>query len=190
MTSTRRQTPIPRRRAINKVAETGSESVFESLFERHWESICRALYRLLGDWDEAEDLALETFLQFYRRPPPDRSNPAGWLYQVATNLGFNTLRARKRRQRYEQQAGEQVVQDTAPPDPAMAVERSEDRERVRQALQAMKPRAARILILRYSGLTYAEIAAALEIAPGSVGTLLARAEQEFEDGFKKDVFQS
>jgi len=188
MSSTRRQTPIPRRRAVNpdfeSEVETDSHAAFESIFEQHWEPICRALYRLLGDWDEAEDLALETFLQFYRRPPADRSSPAGWLYRVATNLGFNALRARKRRQRYEQQAGEQVMQAAAPADPAADVERGEDRARVRQALQSIKPRSARILLLRYSGLAYAEIAAALEIAPGSVGTLLARAEREFEEAFR------
>jgi RNA polymerase sigma-70 factor (ECF subfamily) len=55
---------------------------------------------------------------------------------------------------------------------------------VRAALLAIKPRSARILLLRYSGLSYAEIAAALEIAQGSVGTLLARAEKEFEEVFE------
>jgi RNA polymerase sigma-70 factor (ECF subfamily) len=44
----------------------------------------------------------------------------------------------------------------------------------------MKPRSASLLILRQSGMTYAEIADALDLAPGSIGTLLARAEREFE----------
>jgi RNA polymerase sigma-70 factor (ECF subfamily) len=50
-------------------------------------------------------------------------------------------------------------------------------------LTQLKPRSAELLILRYSGLAYKEIAATLEIAPASVGTLLARAEKEFEDVF-------
>jgi RNA polymerase sigma-70 factor (ECF subfamily) len=44
----------------------------------------------------------------------------------------------------------------------------------------MPPREAQLLVLHHAGLTYKEIAAALEVAPGSVGTLLARAEAEFE----------
>jgi RNA polymerase sigma-70 factor (ECF subfamily) len=44
----------------------------------------------------------------------------------------------------------------------------------------MKPRSAKILVLRHSGLTYAEIAAAIKISPNSVGKLLSRAEKDFE----------
>jgi RNA polymerase sigma-70 factor (ECF subfamily) len=50
----------------------------------------------------------------------------------------------------------------------------------------MKPREAQLLILKHSGCSYAEIAAALRIAPGSVGTLLTRAEQVFEQRYRKE----
>ena len=70
-------------------------------------------------------------------------------------------------------------------DPAQQVEKTQDRQQVRMALARMKPRSARLLLLRHSGLSYAEIAAALEIAPGSVGTLLARAEDEFEREYRR-----
>jgi RNA polymerase sigma-70 factor (ECF subfamily) len=49
----------------------------------------------------------------------------------------------------------------------------------------MKPRSAMLLLLRQSGLSYREIASALEIAPGSVGTLLARAEKEFRKKYRQ-----
>ncbi len=51
---------------------------------------------------------------------------------------------------------------------------------MRAALRQMPPREAQLLVLRYSGLAYKDIAAALGVAPGSVGALLARAEKEFE----------
>ena len=73
-----------------------------------------------------------------------------------------------------------ALEGNAIPDPATALERRQERGQVRQTLSAMKPRAAQILILRYSGLSYAEMAAALGVKPSSVGTLLARAEREFE----------
>ena len=55
---------------------------------------------------------------------------------------------------------------------------------MQRVLAQMKPRSAQILILRYSGLSYAEIAEAVGVAAGSVGTLLARAEEEFEERYR------
>ena len=78
---------------------------FEVLFQEHWNRLCGVLFRLVGDWDEAQDLALDTYEQLYRRPPKDDTNLSGWLYRVATNRGLNALRARGRRARYEQKAG-------------------------------------------------------------------------------------
>jgi RNA polymerase sigma-70 factor, ECF subfamily len=158
---------------------------FEELFNQHWGPLCRILCQFTGDEAEAEDLALEALLQLYHRPPADPSNLSGWLYRVATNLGLNALRARKRRERYETEAGDLALRATNPDDPAISLEQQLERQRVRNTLQAIKPRSAQILILRHSGLAYAEIATALGIAPGSVGTLLVRAEKEFERAFEK-----
>jgi RNA polymerase sigma-70 factor (ECF subfamily) len=175
----------PSRRPLSPVKSPASDVDFETLFNLHWEPLCRTLFRLLGDWDEAEDLALEAFLQYHRRPPLDDTNRIGWLYRVATNLGFNALRARKRRRQYEDQAGLHMLEQNSSVDPAQDLERRLEQQRVRRTLQSIKPRSARILLLRYSGLSYAEIAAALELSAGSVGTLLARAEKEFEESFEK-----
>lgn len=155
---------------------------FDDLFQEHWSRVCRVIFRLVGDWDEAEDLAIDTFWRWYKNPPARQDNPGGWLYRVATNLGLNALRANKRRQHYEQQAGIQRLEQAAGDTAAVAAQALE-RQRVRTALARMKPRSAQLLILRHSGQTYAEIAAAIGVAPGSVGTLLARAEQEFETTF-------
>jgi RNA polymerase sigma-70 factor (ECF subfamily) len=155
------------------------------LFQENWTKVCGVLYRLVGDRDEAEDLALDAFLQLYRRPPADGANLGGWLYRVATRLGFNALRARRRRQRYEEEAGYQALADNPAWDPAVIIEQAQERQRVRQTLDRMKPRSAELLVLRASGLSYAEIAAALEVAPNSIGTLLARAELEFEQHYLK-----
>lgn len=163
----------------------GENPAFEALFHQHWERLCRVLYSILGDWDDAEDLALETFVQLHRQPPAESQRLGGWLYRVATNKALNALRARKRRQRYEQQAGEMALASDAPEDPAAIVEQAQDRQRVRAALSAIKPRSAQMLILRHSGMSYAEIAAALKVSPASVGALLARAEKQFEQAYQR-----
>jgi RNA polymerase sigma-70 factor (ECF subfamily) len=61
---------------------------------------------------------------------------------------------------------------------------AERQARVREALAALKPRDAQLLLLRSGDLSYREIAAALGVAAGSVGTLLARAEAGFEREYR------
>ena len=169
----------------NKVTLQASREAtdFEALFQEHWNRVCGILFRLVGDWDEAQDLALDTYEQLYRRPPKDDTNLSGWLYRVATNRGLNALRARERRARYEQKAGRLAVEEDQPEDPADVLERKQEQAQVRITLGLMKPRSAQLLVLRHSGLSYAEIASAIEVSPNSVGTLLARAEREFEEQY-------
>ena len=169
----------------NKVTLQASREAtdFEVLFQEHWNRVCGILFRLVGDWDEAQDLALDTFERLYRRPPKDDTNLSGWLYRVATNRGLNALRARERRAQYEQKAGSLTLEEDQPEDPADILERKQEQARVRTILGLMKPRSVQLLILRHSGLSYAEIASALEVSPNSVGTLLVRAEREFEEQY-------
>lgn len=174
----------------NKLASKNAQDAaawLEDIFQEHWPRVYGLLFRLVGDRAEAEDLALEAFWRLHRRNQPfDRDHHlSGWLYRVATNLGYNALRARKRRVRYEQEAGRQALDFDTALDPEVETERAEKRRKVRQALSQMKPRSAELLVLRHSGLSYAEVAEALGISPGSVGTLLARAEKEFIDRYEK-----
>jgi len=172
---------------IKRSSAQASEGVaeFESTFQEHWPRVYGVLFRLVGDHAEAEDLALEVFWRLYRQSRQASDNLGGWLYRVAMNLGFNALRTQKRRARYEEQAGRLMSASTTSPDPAEAAERTDQRRRVRAVLAQMQPRAAKVLILRFSGFTYAEIAAAIGVAPNSIGTLLARAEGEFENIYRK-----
>lgn len=154
-------------------------AAFEAVFLQYYTRVYTVLFRLVGDQAEAEDLTLETFWKLWQQPPTRADNLAGWLYRVATRLGYNTLRAAKRRGRYEAAAWD-ALDPTALPDPADEAERGVERARVRVTLGRMPERDAQLLVLRYSGLSYREIAAALGVSPNSVGTLLARAEAEFE----------
>jgi RNA polymerase sigma-70 factor (ECF subfamily) len=160
---------------------TGNSASFDTLFDAHWERVYRLLLRVVGDAATADELALDVFWQLYRTPPQAADSDAlsGWLYRVALRRGYNALRAAKRREAYEQAASAELAPERAAT-PDKDAERRFEQEQVRAVLAQMKPRSAELLSLRYSGLSYREIAAALELAPGSVGTLLARAEQEFE----------
>ena len=171
-----------------KATETAREEAteFEALFMEHWAPVYRLLRRLVGDPSEAEDLALETFLRLHhnRRAHEHGFNVGGWLYRVATNLGLHSIRGWKRRERYEQAAGRYALESQADDSPVEILAQEEERQRVRQALRRMNERQSRLLILRHSGLSYKEIAAALGIAPASIGPLLVRAEREFEKRYR------
>jgi RNA polymerase sigma-70 factor (ECF subfamily) len=166
-------------------AEPGSAG-FEALFQAHWPLVHRVLRRLVGDSAEAEDLALEAFLRLYRHTQsrPDLQNAGGWLYQVATRLGLNAIRARKRREQYELTAGREALEAAPQLSPADILAQAEERRQVRLVLSRMNERQSQLLILRHSGLSYKDIAAALDLAPASIGPLLVRAEREFEKRYR------
>lgn len=159
---------------------------FEALFMRHYPRVCGVLRRLVGRPDEAEELASEAFIRLWRDQDQVEGKPEAWLYRVAVNLGYNALRAGRRRERYEVEAGTQALEDRQNDDPPAAFERAEQIEQVRETLRRMAPRQAQILALRHAGLSYKELAGALGVAVGSVGTLLARAEAEFETLFRTE----
>jgi len=159
---------------------------FETLFLRHYGRVFGILRRLLGAEEAAEDAAQEVFLRLYRQeaPPTDDTGLSRWLARVATNVGLNLLRTdRRQRERLQRNASLERVEERGREeyqDPAREAISQEETALVGALLDGMSERARNILILRNSGLAYAEIADALGVAPGSVGTLLARAEREFK----------
>jgi RNA polymerase sigma-70 factor (ECF subfamily) len=161
----------------------GDIASFETLFYRHYDRIYGLLFRLLGNRVEAEDVTQEVFLKLYRQPLKKRlagkqeHNVSAWLYRVATNMGYNHIRGRKRRW----QRNVLLVPDStdALPDPAETAVQKETRLRVRAALSKLPERETQLLLLRQMGFSYAELAEACDVAPGSVGTLLSRAANAF-----------
>ncbi len=155
-------------------AQRGDRAAYEALFTRHYERVYRASYALVRSPDLADDAAQEAFLALYARAPRlDRDGALiGWLCRVALNCSLNMLRGDRRAQ-----ARAARMADVGQPEPIDGVLREEEHAMVRAALAQLPERQAQILALRQAGLSYAAIAAALEVAPGSVGTLLARAER-------------
>jgi RNA polymerase sigma-70 factor (ECF subfamily) len=147
---------------------------FERLFLTEYGRVVAVAYRVLADRGEAEDVAQEVFIDFHRRHPADADFAAAWLHRAAAHAALNRIRSRKRRERREQ-AGS-GVDVTALADPEREVELREQSRQVRDALRRLPKKAASVLALRYSGLSYVEVAAALGVGTGQIGTLLRRAE--------------
>jgi RNA polymerase sigma-70 factor (ECF subfamily) len=152
---------------------------FESAFHAHYGRIARVIARVIRDPGRAEELAVEVLWKFWRTPRAHGDQAGGWLYRTAVRVSLNELRRKTRSSRHES------LSDTTPgaPDPEQVRAAREEQEQVRQVLAALDPRQAELLLLRSSGLSYEEVAAALEMNPASVGTLLSRAQQAFRKEF-------
>lgn len=143
------------------------------VFRRDYRAVVGVAARVLGSGDSAEDVAQEVFLSFGRSAVP-ADEARGWLSVAAAHTALNLLRSGRRRADRETTVaaqGEAVVGDVA----EVVVSR-EERARVRAALARLPHRQAVALVLRHSGLSYADVAAALDVSPTSVGTTVRRAE--------------
>ena len=158
--------------------DTGVAGAFDLLFAREYPAVVRIAYRVLADAHEAEDVAQEVFVSFHRRHPPDAPWAAAWLHAAAAHTALNAVRSRRRRVRREEEQGHSALclDDGQTDDPAQTLETGELRREVQAALARLPEKSATVLTLRYSGLSYAEVAAALGVQIGQVGTLLKRAE--------------
>lgn len=172
---------VAERLRLGTVPGEGMPPAFEDLFRREYPRVVAIARRVVADGDEAEDVAQDVFVSFYRRHPAEAQYAAPWLYAAAAHTALNVLRSRERRGKRD--AVEALRRDARSPDPAEAAETAETRSEVRAALTRLPERSAALLVLRYSGLSYEEIAAALGLRQSSIGTLLRRAE----DAFRKEI---
>ncbi|MFI7599953.1 sigma-70 family RNA polymerase sigma factor [Actinoplanes sp. NPDC049681] len=150
----------------------GVRADLETVFRYAYPRVVGVAARVLGSRDEAEDVAQEVFLTFGRSAVPT-GEAMGWLSVAAAHTALNHLRSGRRRAAREEYVRER---DAVAADVADAVVTLDERRRVRAALARLPRRQAVALVLRHSGLSYAEVAAALGLSPGSVGTVVRRAE--------------
>ena len=172
----------------------GDTASYETLFYRHYDRVYGLLFRLVGSRGEAEDLTQEAFLKLYRHAYAKRplgknpfnagqeQNISAWLYRVATNLGYDALRGRRRRWQRDRLL---LPDPQGSPGAESEVERREEQAAVRAVLARLPQRQVQLLLLRQMDFSYAECAAVCDVAPGSVGTLLARAARDFRKAFEE-----
>lgn len=164
-------------------SEHWDEADFRAVFLQQYARIVAILVRLLGDRSPAEEAANDAFWRLYRQPALQiDGNVGGWLYRTATNLGIDALRAAGRRRQHEEAAG-RITKEATSAAPLDDLLRDEKCRRVRAVLASIKPAQAQLLILRASGLSYKELAEALEVKMSGIGTMLNRAEEEFRNRY-------
>ena len=151
-----------------------SFSGFERFFREQYPVVVRIAFGVTGDAQAAQDVAQDVFVAAFSRfpDPGDGEHACAWVRVAAAHTALNAIRGERRRQRRQQLSGIQV----AAAGPEEKVLERESRAEVRRALARLPRRSATVLVLRHNGLSYAEVAEAMNVTVGQVGTMLRRAE--------------
>lgn len=160
----------------------------ERLFRSYHATLVRYLTRRLGDRDWAEEVAQETFVRALRQDT--LTNERAWLFTVANNLVRDDARRSARQRQHlvllrDEQTAEAAMNEVADDDDdAPTASRARETALARKAVDALAERDRMALLLREEGLDYGEIAEALELSVGSVGTTLSRARRRLVDAYE------
>jgi RNA polymerase sigma-70 factor, ECF subfamily len=164
-----------------------SAEAFEELMLRYQGRLVTILEHLVGDRDQAEDLAQEVFLRVYRarKRYTAAAKFSTWLFTIANNIASNAMRTRFRRREVglggpdNSSVGnpwDRVVQASSSQMPVRRLDKAEMRDIVRLALAALNERQRlAVLLSKFEGMSYADIAQTMELSPQAVKSLLARA---------------
>jgi len=152
---------------------------FDQTFDELYPPLVRYCHRLTGDRDAAEDTAQEALVRLYTHKV-EGPTPAlrVWLFKTATHIVRDRYRVDENRRRLLEV---NPVTPGAVEDPERRLERITDQARAREALEQLGERDREMLLMRYEGFSYKEIAEMVNVAATSVGTLLARAERRLLD---------
>ena len=168
-----------------RAAQRGDDSAFEELVRTYEKRVYHLALRMCGNVDDAYEVAQEAFLSAWKGMRFFRgdSSFSTWLYRLTSNAAIDFLRRQRR------QGGSDGVslddEDTflevadPAPSPHQQAERLELRDALARGLNALSPEHRQVLLLReLQGLTYEEIAAALELDLGTVKSRIARAREK------------
>ena len=172
----------------------GSAAAFEALVEKHQKRLVMVLEHLVSDRTQAEDLAQDVFLRVYRareRYVPTAKFPT-WLYTITHNVASNSIRKSSRRKEINlvtSPSGSMPVRplDTMAKDksnlmPTRLADQKEMEMVIREAIQSLGPRQRMAMLLsKYEGMSYNEIAESMELTTQAVKSLLSRARGNLKE---------
>ena len=175
--------------------QAGDQAAFQELFRKFSPRILKFARRLVGNDARAEEVTQDVFVQVFRfrdRYRPE-SRLSAWLFTITTNFCLNELRRPERRLRvdlWDDRGNEERAEGPALPDPDAVTpeEGASSRELAQQldaAIAALPPKQrAAILLSRFDGLNYQDVAAALGCTEGAVKALVFRATQSLKQTLK------
>ena len=158
--------------ALVRRAQAGDRAAFRSLYQAYQDRVFATAYRIAGDREVAADLTQEVFVKVFEELPGFRfgSRFSTWLYRVAANHAINKASETARHARLNERVARERP-STAPATPPVH-DRFAD-ERIQRALDGLSVKLRVVTVLRYlEGLSYEEIAEALELSVGTVKSRL------------------
>jgi RNA polymerase sigma-70 factor (ECF subfamily) len=172
-------------RELTLAFQAGRSDAYDSIHERYVARVSALCRRMLGNQHDAQEATQETFVRVYQALGRfnGRYQLGAWIVRIATNVCLDHLRSRRRNP--SDSVSEEILElepcPTAEGDPeGLSIRRSEGR-RVRKVLASMPPMHRAALVLRdFEGLSYSEIAVALDISDVQVKALIHRARQRFK----------
>jgi len=182
--------------ALLEATRDGDEDAFAILVGRYRNQITNYIYRMLNDYDEAVDLAQETFVRVFGAADRYQTNFAfsTYIYRIATNLAISELRKRKRRKLFSltglfQSKDGDLDVEFNPPDERplidVAMVDEERRSAVSRAISTLPEKYRAPLVLRdVEGKAYEEIAQILDMNEGTVKSRISRARGLLKDKLK------
>jgi RNA polymerase sigma-70 factor, ECF subfamily len=173
----------------------GHDPALNDLMARHARPVFQFLCRMLGDEEDANDLAQETFVRVYQHRASFRPGAkfTTWLYTIAANLARNHHRWRARHPKVsldaESETTGQSIGDVLPaadPSPDVAAVATERAVAVRAAVEKLPPDMRAVIILcQWEDLSAAEAAAILDTTPKAIDNRLYRARNLLRDRLKR-----
>lgn len=169
-----------------KRAKEGDDDSFASLFELYYPQILRHLYRMVGNEEDASDLAADTFIRAWYQLPRirDERRFRAWLYKIATNAALDYRRIRNT-QKYKIQGALSLPEEYVDEGAARFEDQVEEQELIRLALEQVAPRPKACYLLYEEGFSYAEIAVLMGMKRKSVGTYISNAREQFRRAYNR-----
>lgn len=159
-----------------------SDTRLDTVFHAHYARLARVIGRVIHDQARAEELAVEVILKWWRKSGAPDTQTETWLYRTAVREALDEWRRRARQHRFESLF---AMLREAPPTPEHLYSEDVLRLRVSAVLSSLNRRHSELLLLRSEGLSYQELAVALNINPGYIGSLLVRAQADFRKEYTK-----
>lgn len=159
------------------------EGVFEGFFRAQFPVVVRIAYSLVRDEHLAEDIAQDVLISAQRRftLQGDSEHAVAWVRVAAAHVALNAGRGRRRRHVRQTRL---LPAKSYPSPEEVALERDQASQ-IRAALAKLPRHSATVLVLRHSGLSYAEVAESMGVKIGHVGTMLRRAEASLRKEFER-----
>ena len=176
-------------------AKSGEVEAFERLIEGYQKKVFNIALRMIGNYDDASELAQEVFIKVYKsiRSFKEESSFSTWIYKITSNVCLDEIRKRKNKKvvyldddvKLEDGEVRHQIEDDSP-SPEALLERKEIKRVVKEAIQSLSEEHRLVIVMRdLQGMSYEEIGKIVKCPEGTVKSRINRARQALKEILKR-----